>query len=134
LREAVITRCDASEVFDAAEHAFDGVAIAVETGREAILPATIDLGRDVGRSSLALDFAADGVTVVSLVAVQDFGRADAIEQIIGGDAVRDLAAGQQERDRAAEAIGQRVDFRRPPAARTADRLRVLPPFPPEAQR
>ena len=134
MREAVITRCDASEVFDAAEHAFDGVAIAVETGREAILPATIDLGRDVGRSSLALDFAADGVTVVSLVAVQDFGRADAIEQIIGGDAVRDLAAGQQERDRAAEAIGQRVDFRRPPAARTADRLRVLPPFPPEAQR
>ena len=134
MREAVITRCDASEVFDAAEHAFDGVAIAVETGREAILPATIDLGRDVGRSSLALDFAADGVTVVSLVAVQDFGRADAIEQIIGGDAVRDLAAGQQERDRAAEAIGQRVDFRCPSTARTADRLRVLPPFPPEAQR
>ena len=57
-----------------------------------------------------------------------------IEQSVGGDAVRDLAAGQQERDRAAEAIGQRVDFRRPPTARTADRLRVLPPFPPEAQR
>jgi hypothetical protein len=34
----------------------------------------------------------------------------------GGGAVGDLAAGQQERDRAAEAIGQRVDFRRPSAA------------------
>ena len=132
--KAVIARCDTAEVLDAAEHAFDGVAVAVETGREAILPAAIDFGRDVGRGSLALDFTADGVAVVSLVAVQDFGRAEVIEQIVGGDTVRDLAAGQQERDRAAEAISQRVDFRRPSATRTADRLRVLPPFPPEAQR
>jgi len=132
--EAVIARCDASEVFNAAEHAFDGVAIAVETGRKAILPAAIDLGRDIGRSSLALDFAADGIAVVSLVTVQDVGVDEVIEQTVGGDAIRDLATGQQERDRAAEAIGQRVDFRCPSTARTADRLRVLPPFPPEAQR
>lgn len=132
--EAVIAGCDAPEVFDAAEHAFDGVAIAIEAGREAILPAAIDLWRDVGRGSLALDFATDGIAVVSLVTVQDVGVGEAIEQIVGGDAVRDLPAGQQERDRAAEAIGQRVDFCGPPATRTADRLRVLPPFPPEAQR
>jgi hypothetical protein len=39
-----------------------------------------------------------------------------VEQSIGDGAVTDLAAGQQERDRAAEAIGQRMDFRRPSAA------------------
>jgi hypothetical protein len=57
-----------------------------------------------------------------------------VEQGIGGGTVGDLAAGQQERDRTAEAIGQRVDLRRPPAAGTADRLREFPPLAPEAQR
>jgi hypothetical protein len=54
----------------------------------------------------------------ALVGVQDLGGADAIEQDIGGDAVGYLTAGQQERDRAAEAVGQRVDLGRAPAART----------------
>ena len=66
--------------------------------------------------------------------MQDFGSGHLVEQGIGGSAVGDLAAGQQERDGSAEAIGQRVDFRRPPAAGTPDRLRELPPLPPEAQR
>jgi hypothetical protein len=49
--------------------------------------------------------------------VQDLGGADLVEQDIGGDAVGYLTAGQQERDRAAEAVGQR-DLGRAPAART----------------
>lgn len=52
----------------------------------------------------------------------------------GGGAIGNLSAGQQERDGAAEAIGQRVDFRRAPAARAADRLILFPPFPPDAER
>jgi hypothetical protein len=132
--EAVVSCGNSSEVLEAPEHALDGVAVAVEIGREAILPATVDLGRDVGCGALALDLATDGIAVIALVAMQDFGGGHSVEQGIGGGAVGDLAAGQQERDRAAEAIGQRMDFRRPSAAGTADRLREFPPLAPEAQR
>ena len=126
--EAVVSCGDPSEVLEAPEHALDGVAAAVEIGRETILPTAIGLGRDVGRGALALDLATDGVAVIPLVAMQDFGGGHLVEQGIGGDAVGDLAASQQEGDRAAEAIGQRVDLRRPPAAGTADRLREFPPL------
>ena len=66
--------------------------------------------------------------------MQDFGVGEVVEQGVGGDAVGHLAAGQQEGDRAAQAIGQGVDFRGATAARAADRLAPLPPFPPAAQR
>ena len=124
MSETVVSCGNSSEVLEAPEHALDGVAVAVEIGREAIPPATVDLGWDVGCGALALDLATDGIAVIALVAMQDFG----------GGAVGDLATGQQERDRAAEAIGRRMDFRRPSAAGTADRLRELPPLAPEAQR
>jgi hypothetical protein len=132
--EAVVSCGNSSEVLEAPEHALDGVAVAVEIGREAILPAPVGLGWDVRRGTLALDLATDSVAVIPLITMQDFGAGHLIEQGIGGSAVGDLAAGQQEGDRAAEAIGQRMDFRRPSAAGTADRLRELPPLAPEAQR
>jgi hypothetical protein len=132
--EAVVAGCNSAEVLEAAEHALDGVTVAVEPRGEAVLPSSIGLGRDVGRRALALDLATDGVAVIPLVAMQDFGGGHLVEQRIGGGAIGDLAARQQERDGAAEAIGQRVNFRRPPAAGTADRLREFPPLPPEAQR
>ncbi len=132
--EAVISGCNSAEVLEAAEHALDGVAVAVKEGREAVLPAPVGLGRDIRRGALALDFATDGVAVISFVAMQDCGRGHPFEQGIGGSAIGDLAAGQQEADRAAEAIGQGVDLGGPPAARAADGLREFPPLPPEAQR
>ena len=132
--EAIISRGDPAEILEAAEHALDRVAITVEVGREAALPHSGGLGRDVGCGPLALDFVADGVGVIPLVAVQDLGRDDPVEQDLGSDTVGHLAASQQERDRATEAIGQGVDFRGPSAARAANRLAEFPPFPPEAQR
>jgi len=134
LSEAIVSSCDPAKVLEASKHALDRVAIAVEVGREAVLPAPVDLWRDVGCSALALDLAADGIAVIALVAMEDFGGGDVVEQGIGGNAVGHLATGQHERDRATKAIGQGVDFCRPPAARAADRLAEFPPFPPEAQR
>ena len=132
--EAVVACGDPAEVLEASEHAFDGVAMAIEIGREAALPAPVGLGRDVGGSALCLDLSAHGVAVVALVAVQDLSGSEVVEQGVGGDAIGHLAAGQEERDRAAEAVGQRMDFCGPSAARAPDRLALLPPFPPEAQR
>ena len=132
--QAIVSGSDAAEVLEAAEHALDGVAVAVEMGREAALPAPVGLGRDVGRSADGFDLAAYRVAAIALVGVQYFGRGEVIEQGVGGNAVGHLATGQQERDRAAEAVGQRVDFGGASAARAADRLIAFPPFPPEAQR
>ncbi len=132
--EAVVAGGDAAEVLEAAEHAFDGVAMAVERGRKAALPAAVGLGRDIGGSALGFDLAAHGVAVIALVSVENFSAGEAVEQGIGGDAVGYLTAGQQERDRAAPAVGQGVDFGGASAARAADRLGPLPPFPPAAQR
>ena len=131
--ETVVSGCNSAEVLEAAEHALDGVAVAIEIWREAIFPAAVDLGRDLRRGAPTLDFATDGIAVVPFVAMQDV-EAPAVQQRIGRGAVSDLAAGQQERNWAAGAIGQRMDFRRPPTAGTADRLREFPPLPPEAQR
>ena len=125
---------DPAEVLDASEHALDGVAIAIKGWREAVFPAPVGFGRNVRRGALALDLAADGVAVIALVAIQDPGPGHAVEQRVSGDAVRHVAAGQEERHRAAEMVGERVDFRGAPAARAADRLGELPPFPAEAQR
>jgi len=134
LGEAIVSGGNPAKVLEAPEHAFDRVAIAVEIGREAVLPAPVELGRDVGCGAAVLDLGADGVGIVALIAVQDFGPRHGVEQDIGGDAVCYLATGQQERDRAAETVGQGVDFGRPSAARATDRLTEFPPFPPAAQR
>lgn len=132
--EAVVSCGDSAEVLEALEHALDGVAIALEPREEAVFPSPVGLGRDVRRGALAPDLATDGIAVIPLVAMQDFSGVDLVEQRIGGGAIGDLAAGQQERDGTAEAIGQRVNFRRPPAAGAADRLREFLPLPPEAKR
>ena len=132
--EAVVSSCDSAEILEAPEHALDSVAIAIEVGREAVLPTSVDLGGNIRSGALALDLAADSVAVIALVTMQDLRGGHLVEQGIGGSAVRHVAAGQQERDGAAEAIGQRVDFRGSSAARAADRLAEFPPLPPAAQR
>ena len=50
-----------------------------------------------------------------------------VEQCRAGGAVSDLAAREHESERATSSVGQRVDLRRPPAARSSDGLIFLPP-------
>jgi len=45
-----------------------------------------------------------------------------------------LSCGQRERQRAADGVGQGMNFGRPSAARPADRLLEVPPFAPAAER
>ena len=54
--------------------------------------------------------------------------------IARGGNVGILPRGQVKDDRPAERIAQPMDLGRAPAARAADGLILLPPFPPEAQR
>jgi hypothetical protein len=131
---SVVSCGDAPEVLKSAEHALDGVAVAVEERREAVLPFAVGFGRDVRRRAPLLDLAADGVGVVAFVGVQDVAIWELFKQQGARCAVGDLAAGEHEGERSAVGVGQRVDFRRAPAARAADGLIFLPPFPPAAER
>lgn len=132
--ETVVSGCDAAEVLEATEHALDSVAMAIKVWGEAAFPDAVGFRRDVRRRSLGLDLPTYGIGIITLVAMDEIGRGHLVEQRVGSHAVSHLAARQQERDGAAEAISQSVDFCRPPAARPADRLVLLPPFPPDAQR
>ena len=126
LGELVTSGCDPAEVLDRAEHALDGVSIAIHKGREAVFPAPVGLGRDVGRGSHVLDLAVDGIAVIAFVAVQDRRFRHVLQQGLGSRAVGYLAAGQQEGCRAAEAIGQSMDLGGPPATRAANGLLEFP--------
>ena len=133
-REPIVACGDPSEILEPTEHPFDSVAASVKVWREAAFPDAIGFRRDIRRRTLGFDFPAYRVRVITLVAMHEIGRGHLIEQGVGGNAVRHLPAGQQKRDGAAVLIGQRVDFGGASTARAADRLALLPPFPPDAQR
>ncbi len=67
--ETVVSCGDSAEVFEAPEHALDGIAIAIKVRREAVLPSPVSFGRDVPRGTLALDLATDGIAVILLVSM-----------------------------------------------------------------
>ena len=94
----------------------------------------VGFGRDIRRRAGRLDLPADGVAVVAFVGLQDAAGGQALEKQGAGLAIGDVPARQQEGDRPAEPVGQGVDLGRPASARVADRLILLPPFPPDAER
>lgn len=93
-----------------------------------------DLHRPPAAFAPCLDLASDGIAVIALVRMQDACACQPLQKHGAGGAISHLAAGRQERDRATQLVRQGMDFGGAPAARAADRLTVLPPFPPEAER
>jgi hypothetical protein len=67
---------DRSVFFDS----LDGVAASIEDGRETILPVSVRLGRDVRHRTHSLDLSADGIAVITVIAVQDRGTWHLFEQ------------------------------------------------------
>ena len=74
------------------------------------------------------------IAVVTFVAVQDPGTWHLFEQNRSSGAIGYLTPGQQERDGTTLRVGQSMDLRGPPAARSADGLLMFPPLPPDAHR
>jgi hypothetical protein len=92
-------RLDARRVISGIVHVWksicrwiDGVSLTLEIRREAALPPTVRLRRDVRCSTFAFDLVANGIAVIALVAVQNVGRYQPIEQFIRSDVVRNLPA------------------------------------------
>jgi hypothetical protein len=72
--------------------------------------------------------------VVSLVAEQPGCGLDATDETLGRWAIMRVATAQEDGKKTAFSICECMDLRIAPAARAADRLFLLPPFPPEAER
>lgn len=87
-----------------------------------------------GSGALVAQGLAQTVGIIALVAKQIAHAARAFEQRRGGLHVADIAGGQKQRIGSAEHIGQGMDLGCPAAARATDRLRLAPPFPPNAER
>jgi len=134
LGKAVVSGGDSAEVLEAAEHALDGIALAVEDGRKAVLPTPVGFGRNVRRGALAFDLSTDGIAVIAFVTMKDVGFRHELQQSVGRGAIGHLAAGQEEGDRAASTVGQGVDLGGATASGAAYGLSEFPPLPPEAQR
>ena len=132
--ETVVSGGDSAEVLEAAEHALDGIAFSVERGRKAGLPPAVGLGRDVRCGALGFDLSTHGVAVIGFVAQKEVAFRHELQQGLGRGAIGHLAAGQQEGDRAAVLVAERVDLGAAPASGAAYGLGALPPFPPAAQR
>lgn len=133
-RELVVAGGDSAEVLEPAKAAFDNVAAFVGALVEGMDVDAIGL---VGNDRLGAaidDLGTQFVAVVSFVGderAHGWGKRQHIGR--GGD-VGILAGREMKNDWSAERIAQTMDFGRAPAARAADGLILLPPFPPEAQR
>src|SRR5215208_8174975 len=132
--ESIVSGRDAPEVLQAAEHAFDEIASAVGLSieRAGLLAACARGDHRLGPSNC--EQRPEGVGIVGLVSQQPERRLDGGEdRRCDGDVGR-VAGRQDEGDRTAASISQRVDLRRAAAARAADRLRCFPLLPPPADR
>jgi hypothetical protein len=102
--ELVVSRGDATEVLEPAEHAFDQVAPLVGLGVEGVVAlAGGIIGDNRERSALDQE-AADGVAVVGGIGGQALGGRDSGDQVNGGAGVTELAGGDRQRDRPAAPI------------------------------
>ena len=133
-RELVVSGSDAAEVLEAAEAALDDVPALVGSLVERMDDDAVGLVGDDRLSATIDDLGAQFVTVVAFVGDEGAHDRGEGQQVGRGSDVGILAGCEMKHDRPAERIAQAMDFGRAPAARAADGLILLPPFPPEAQR
>ena len=132
--ELVVSGGDAAEVLEPAKAALDDISALVGAFIEGMNDDAVGFVWDYGLGSATNDFTAKVVTVIPFVGENRAHRWCERQNIGGSSDVGILTLGQMQDDRPAERIAQRMDFCRAATARSADRLIMLPPFPPEAQR
>ena len=132
--ELVISCGDAAEVLEPAKAALDDISAFVGAFVEAMDDDTVGFIGNDGLGAVTSDFGAKVVTVVPFVCEKRAHGWCERQNIGRSSDVGILTWGQMQDDRPAERIAQRMDFCRAATARSADRLIMLPPFPPEAQR
>ena len=118
---AIIARGEAPKVLQLVEAALDQVALAVEDGIMGNDGLAASVRRDDRRHAGGLDGLADRIAVVGFVGDHGIGL-DAVEHRLGGSALVNLAAGQQEAQWPAKRVGKQVDFGRQTSSGTPQSL------------
>ena len=130
----VIASCNPPEILEPAEATLDDIAPFIGPLAEAVEGHPVGSVRDDRLGAAIDDFGAKGVAVVAFVANEGgHGRREFQKGRRGGN-ICVLSWSEMKCVRFAIRVAQRVDFRGPPAARPTDRLFMLPPFPPLAER
>lgn len=130
----VVASCDTPEILEPAEAALDDIAPFVGTFAEAVEGQSVGFVGNDGLGAAIDDFGAKAVAVIAFIANEGrHGRRECQKGRPRGN-VCVLSRSEMKCARSAIRVAQRVDFRRPPTARAADRLFMLLPFPPLAER
>ena len=125
---------DAAEVLEPAEHALDAVTLAIEVAVVRDRDGSAAGRRDDGNRASFGKPGAQGIGVIGTVGQEMADRACGSDQGGRHVAVVDVSGAEPQYARPAGFVGQGVDFGGAAAARTADRLREVPPFAPAAER
>jgi len=130
----VVASCDPPEILEPAETALDNITPFVGAFAEAVEGHPVGLVGNDGLCATIDDFGAKVVAIVASVPNEGrHGRRELQKGRPCGN-IGVLAGSKMKCARSAIRVAQRVDFRGPPTARVADRLFMLPPFPPLAER
>lgn len=132
--EFVIAGCDAPPIFEAAEHAFDEIALAIGDRVEEMMSFPSWVVRNDWDGPALFEEATQPIAVVSSVGGQTGARRNSADQGCGHPNIAQVAGRHFDGDGASAFVNNGVDFRRAAAARAADRLRLGPPFPPAEER
>ena len=125
---------DASEVLEAAEEAFDDVALPVGYGIVAVRVLAVRLRGDDDPAAALGEPVAQGARIVGTVGDElAWGSGDG-EQIARSGQIAAVAGREDEGEWAAELVGQRVNLGGTSTARPPDRMSAGPPFAPAAER
>lgn len=92
------------------------------------------VGRDDGFYATLCQPIAEAAGIIGSIGQEPSRRSNGWQQIACGRQIVAIAGCDQESNRAASILGQRVDFCGAPATRAADRLFEVPPFAPAAER
>ena len=125
---------DASEVFQAAEEAFDPVALLVGDSVVCVGMLACWIGRDDRLAAVLGQPVAQGPRVIGAVSQQAAGRTGDGQQIARAGQVVGVAGGQDQREGPSPLIGQGVNLGGTTTARAPDAVMEGPPFAPAAER
>ena len=125
---------DAPEVLETTEEALDDIALAVGDGVVAVRMLAGWLWRDDDLAAAFGEPVAQGPGIVGAVGDELARGAGDGEQVARSVQVAGVAGGEDEGERAAELVGQRVNLGGTSTARTPDRMSAGPPFAPAAER
>lgn len=131
---SVVSCCDAAPVLEAAEHAFDHVALVVGGTVVGVLDAAMAHGRDHGDGAALGEQIAQSIGVVAFVGEEFAAGWQALDALLRGGNIRYISSGYDEAPGPSALVANGVDFGRAAPCGTADTIGQGPPLAPPAVR